>query len=177
MKFRKSFSTVLLSLMTVFAGLVVAQPAQAIDVSVCKIKSNYPHPSTHVTGTINAVSTISCDRKMGSIFLRNTLVKGNGAQWPGSVLSNVNIKSGQSVSNTSCSQGPGANFRTSTYYSIVFPAPLQPQNASGWNYSPWVPAICGGQIASMPTGTIEKTITIDWSTGTVDESPARYSTS
>lgn len=132
MNIKRLLASMAVGFATLVAGVAVAQPAQAVDVSVCTIKPNYPHPSTHVNGTINTVGTVSCDRNMGAIFLRTTLVKANGSQWAGSVFDQINVRTAQSNAATSCSQGSGGNFRNATYYSIVFPPPLQPQNASGW---------------------------------------------
>ncbi len=146
---KKAIGWALPALLLIY-GATFEQPAHAADISFCSVKSNFPHPSTHVNGTINAVGTISCDRKMVEIYLRTTLVKTTtGASWAGSVFNQFGVRSGNSNAATSCTQDP-ASFQTKTYYSITFPSPLTPSHQSGWLNSSIVSVVCGAnRIAGL----------------------------
>ena len=89
-------------------ALGVATPAQAISFGAitCTASVQWPHGSTHVSGTINVVSSVNCSQTMNEIYQMTYLYRTDGAYWPGKPFDKFNVKSGQSNAATSCSQGP-----------------------------------------------------------------------
>lgn len=142
-----------------------AAPAKAnIVIQVCNINVNWPHGSTHVTGTINATSTISCSTVMPNLRMQNYLVRTDGALWSKPLISYLNVTYLPTNASTGCSAGP-ANFMNHTYYNITFPPGYTPQNYEGWHDSPWVGVACGGvsaasQSLSMKSGSGSDTIPV-----------------
>jgi hypothetical protein len=73
----KPVLAVLMSLCFVVFGLSVASPAQAADKTVgdCTIHANDPHPSGHVSGSINATGTLRCKTLKTSLHINVVLEK------------------------------------------------------------------------------------------------------
>lgn len=130
---------------TVITGVSAAAPANAVVVGVCTIKANNPHPSSHFSGTINAVGTISCTIVMDEIYLGIYLEKATGATWSSYPFYDAfNTSSASENASTSCSQGPGT-FRTRASYVLRAPAGYSPAYSANTIYSPWITDVaCGG---------------------------------
>lgn len=107
----------LIALAVVLTGGALAPPAQAIVVSICTIKANNPHGSTHVAGTINSQGTINCSATVDEIFIKVFLHKSTGGSWTNGSRDYFNVRSLSATGATSCSQGP-AVFRTQVQYTI-----------------------------------------------------------
>ncbi|GAA4364311.1 hypothetical protein GCM10023166_08100 [Paeniglutamicibacter cryotolerans] len=115
------------------AGSVgAAAPASAaVIVSVCTVKTNYAHGSTHVSGTINVEGNINCTDVMPEIYLRTTLRKtSNNKSWQGTPKDYFNATTFSTFASTSCNRAPGS-FRGETYYSLRFPPGYTPATAKG----------------------------------------------
>ncbi len=151
---KKSLYAVVLSVILACFGLLAAAPAQAVVVGVCNINAQNPHPSNHVTGTINAVGTVSCSMVMQEIYVLTTLERMDGVTWTGNTRDYFNSNYEQSNAATSCNQGPGT-FRTRVSYVIYAPPGVNPAYATSTVYSPWIGVICGGVTAAtgQPSGT------------------------
>lgn len=133
----------LIALAVVLTGGALAPPAQAIVVSICTIKANNPHGSTHVAGTINSQGTINCSATVDEIFIKVFLHKSTGGSWTNGSRDYFNVRSLSATGATSCSQGP-AVFRTQVQYTIQFPAGYNPRYHANNLYSPWTGVACGG---------------------------------
>ncbi|TFC22098.1 hypothetical protein E3O55_18955 [Cryobacterium sp. MDB1-18-2] len=122
------------------AGLLMATSAEA-TVITCAAKANNPHASSHVSGTINAQGTVTCDGAAAEMYISVILEKSDGRNWQGSAYSMLNTKSGSANAATSCSNGPGS-FRNVTYISVQAPVGST-GNHSETLQSSWVDVACG----------------------------------
>lgn len=125
-------------------GLIVtsAPASNAVVVSICTIKANYPHGSTHVQGTINAEGTIACTSIVDNIWIDVYLEKSTGQEWSAPSKSYNNVSHLANYGNTSCANGPGT-FRARVQYAITFPAGYAPRYHASYLYSPWRSVGCG----------------------------------
>lgn len=154
-------------MLSVVAGGVA--PANALVVGKCTIKIGNSHASTHVSGTINALSSITCTIGMPRLHIQTWLERRDGARWTGKASSWVSAppgKKAQSNAATSCSAGP-AQFRNRTYLSFTSPPRVTPASYAKTYYSNWGWEACGlarsagesGQLAAdvefLEDGTIE----------------------
>ena len=130
-------------------GTVTATPAHAVVVGVCTIKANNPHGSSHVSGTVNAVGTVSCTLVMSEIYVFTTLEKSTGASWAGNNEDWFNSAAESSNAATSCSQAPGV-FRARVAYAIHAPAGVNPRSTANTLYSPWISVTCSTAQIVVP---------------------------
>jgi len=174
--FKRRRVSILVGFATLVAGVAIAAPANAIIVGVCTIKANNPHGSTHVSGTINAVGTVSCTLVQDEIYIRTYLEKSTGASWGGNTQDYFDSSWEQSNAATSCNQGPGT-FRTRVSYAIHAPVGVSPRYAANTIYSPWVPVACGvsNRATSSGNGAAETLETVTFQTLPIpgDASPRR----
>jgi hypothetical protein len=123
-------------------------PASALVIGVCTIKANNPHASTHVSGTINAVGTVSCSVVMSEIYLAVHLEKATGGSWSSwPFYDSYNTKWASENAATSCGQGPGT-FRSRVSYVLQAPPGANPAYSSGSIYSPWISVACGASLVA-----------------------------
>lgn len=75
----------------------------------CGLDVQWVHGSTHVTGTINGVTVISCNGPAGSLTLHYSLIRvsPNYTQWGAAPKSNVGQSSLKNNRAVNCNQGPG----------------------------------------------------------------------
>lgn len=125
---------------------VGSAPASALVVGKCTIKIGNSHASTHVKGTINAVSSIQCSIGMPALHIQTWLERrDDGKRWTGKASSWVSAppgKKAQSNAATSCDEGP-AQFRNRTYLSFTSPPKVSPASFSKTYYSDWGWEACG----------------------------------
>lgn len=142
-------------------SLFAAAPASATSNSTgpggvvihCTISADYPHPSTHVNGTINGVAHVNCDGIVRQISAQAFLVKSGGPAWSGAPKSPTNTTYVNVNAATSCSNGPGS-FSTKIVATVYFPYSFTPAQASVTIASPFVGAACG--VAFAPQGSTEE---------------------
>lgn len=142
---RRAAGSAFLAVALTIIGLTAAAPANAVVVGVCEMKANNPHPSTHVSGTINSTGTLRCTVGMTEIYLRAYLEKSTGSSWGGNTEAWLNTPPGttySSYANTSCSNGPGT-FRTRVTYALTSPPGYNPAYSANTIYSPWYSLACG----------------------------------
>lgn len=142
MRIRRAVSVVFVSFGLLALGVTVAAPAQAEErrVADCDVKSNWPHPSLHVDGSINATGTIKCDSKAYNLHVRVTLEKFVSSSWTGQTSDRLNTFLVSSNAATSCSNGPGV-FRTRVEYVVKKDAGIP--GYSGTLYTAWKDIACG----------------------------------
>lgn len=144
---------------TVLTGVAAPSAANAVVVGVCTIKANDPHPSAHVSGTINAVGTVTCTVVMDEIYLAVWLEKSTGSSWSSFPFYDYyNTSAASENAATSCGQGPGV-FRTRVAYVLRAPAGYSPSYASNNFTGPWKNVACGVGFTAAPTD--ETTFEVD----------------
>ena len=144
------------SLIFVFSTLSQTS-ASAVTAGVCSITPNYPHPSTHVNGTINGQATVQCTMPVPKIVAIPTLERSDGKTYPGTP-STVFMKYGTKVNAAApCSEYRGGNFRMRVEFYIDSPAGYTPAYIHASAYSKWVPVACGVAY-SVPKYEIQKMI-------------------
>lgn len=108
----------------VAALLIPAGSASAGTISAgsitCTINVQDAHGSTHVNGTINVVSTVSCTAPVAMLQQRTALYKVGGSSWWGSQEVTYDVRTVQSNSATPCSQAPGS-FYGAAVTDVVWP--------------------------------------------------------
>ncbi|WP_162940150.1 hypothetical protein [Gryllotalpicola protaetiae] len=115
------------------AQAATAVPAAAAASITCTINVQNPHGSTHVSGTVNVVSTVSCTAPVASITQQTALYKTTGNSWWGTKVTKAATSSAQSNASASCTVAPG-NFYGTAVTSIVWPPGFsgpQPPSAYG----------------------------------------------
>ena len=138
---RLALSSAALAGLFLLTGIVAAPAAQAVVVGVCTIKANDPHPSTHVTGTINATGTVSCSVLMDEIYIKVSLERSNGTVVPGNTQDVYNTSYQMSNASTSCANA--GTWRTRVQYALYAPAGYNPQHSASNFASPWKSVACG----------------------------------
>lgn len=115
--------TSLLGIAGLVATLAIGAAPQAQAASfgpiVCTASVQYPHGSTHVSGTINVVSSVNCSTVMNEIYQQTRLYKSGGGSWLGLPFDRFNVSYGSSNAATACSNGPGTFYGTA--YTILYP--------------------------------------------------------
>jgi hypothetical protein len=89
----------------------------------CDLTVQHVHPSSHVSGTINGVASVSCTGPTSSIVLHYSLIRTspNPTQWgAGTKTSSFGATYLQNNRGVSCSAGPG-NFRGWAQSTITAP--------------------------------------------------------
>ena len=151
--------------------LLTGAPASAVESTpslasyFCILTVNYPHGSTHVSGTINVTATTTCPTAMSSIYIDvelqrtspnpNTWFNGTGITTSGK----TNASDNQA---TSCSQGPGT-FRGWATTTIV-PPPGYVLTGSPTD-SKWGTAVgvaCGLSKSTAAQGTTSDTVLVEY---------------
>lgn len=117
----------------------------------CTLTINYPHASTHVTGTINVTGSVSCPVTMTEIFLQIHLQKSTGASWAGTPKDFFNASWVSANASTACSSGAGS-YRGRAYTEVRPPAGWSPAMQSQTKYSPYVSVGCGGSALAPAEG-------------------------
>ncbi|QRY42348.1 hypothetical protein JVX92_15025 (plasmid) [Microbacterium hominis] len=107
MRYRRRLYALAAVVVAALIGVLGAAPAQAVDVISCAVQVQYAHGSTHVSGTINVVSTVKCTQSVMALKQTTALYKVGGPSWWGTPGTSVGSPSVQSNAATSCSQGPG----------------------------------------------------------------------
>lgn len=133
----------------------MASAQAAILVGVCTLKLGEAHASTHVSGTINALSSVNCTLGMPSIYIRTTLIKNNGPTWQGNVASGLNVPPKKVLSSNkgvTCAMGPGS-YRSSTYVQLNAPSNVQPVYHENTYFTIWRSLACGVSKRSASTET------------------------
>jgi len=132
-------------------GIGVASPAQAISFGAinCTIKVNYPHGSTHVNGTINVQSTVTCSAMMNEIYQKTFLYRSDGVYWAQGSFDRLNISSGASNASVLCTTGGPATYHGRAYTSLKPPAGYTPTSGSveSAGASNWVDCTSGATLA------------------------------
>lgn len=135
------------------ASLPQSQLALLAPTFTCDLNVQYPHGSTHVSGTINVVSRVNCTAAPAMLQLDVSLKRTSLPQktWYSPRASNLKQSSIQSNRAVSCSEGPG-NFQ-GWARGIITPPPgykLQgPPDYSKWGKIVFV--ICGPQMLQSMT--------------------------
>lgn len=155
---RRAITSVAAIIVTSAALVAVSAPASAVVVGICTIKANYPHGSTHVSGTINGVGTISCTKTMTSLYINVKLLKSGGPTWYGTSSLDYGVKNLRGNSATSCSNGP-AKFKTSVEFILDAPPGYKPDRYVGAVISPWRSVACG--VASRAAAASDETVSVD----------------
>ena len=146
--------------MVVIGGAAAANAV--VVVGGCKVNIGDPHASSHVSGTINAVSSIQCSLNMPSIHIQAFLYKAPSKYWTGNADSRVSPGAGKKLQSNravSCKEGPGS-FRNRTYLQFTSPSGVNPAYHSKTYYSPWRSIACGVAF-SAPTQ--DQGLTVDTS--------------
>jgi hypothetical protein len=123
----------------------------------CTLTIQYPHASTHVSGTVNVVGDVTCPITMREMYLRIYLEKSGGGSWAGTPLDYFNVSYLKGNSATSCSNAPGT-FRGMSSTIVYPPAGWTPAYQSESKYSPWISLACG---ASFRAAGEPQTVTFD----------------
>lgn len=154
--------------MVMLGGVTAANAA--VVVGVCKLKIGNPHGSTHVSGTINSLSSIQCTIGMPSVHIQTWLYKSPSTYWTGKADSRVGVaanKKLQSNRAVSCSKGPG-KFRNRTYVQFNSPSGVNPAYHANTYYSPWTSVACGVSRAA-PESSEQQVVDISvMSDGTIE---------
>ena len=141
---RKAFAAILTTLGVVATSLVVAPTANAasnVVVGLCTIKSNNPHGSEHVKGTINATGTISCSMKMTEMYIHVKIERSDGLIVSGGTDDRFNADYLMENAATPCSNS--GTWRSRVEYAIEAPAGVSPAYTANNITSPWYPVACG----------------------------------
>ena len=107
-------------------GLTAVLPAASASAAltagsiVCTVDVQYPHGSSHVSGTINEVSTVLCNEAVPRLSQTTTLHKSGGGSWKGTLKVGYDTKLVQSNRATSCSEAPG-KFYGSAVTDVTWP--------------------------------------------------------
>lgn len=110
------------------AGTVAPASAVSFGAILCTHTVDYAHGSTHVSGTVNVVSTVSCSATMSEIYIRTWLNK-DSLSWAGASQDYFNKSVLSSNASTSCSFAPGLFYGTSTTV-LRPPAGYSPSSAT-----------------------------------------------
>lgn len=127
-----------------------AEPAAATVIG-CNVSVQNAHGSTHVTGTINVVSTVSCTAPVTSLRQQTALYKVGAGSWWGTAVTKAGVSSIQSNAATSCSAAPG-QFYGAAVTSIVWP-PGYTGTTGGDNYGNTTSVNCSTAQIASPLGT------------------------
>lgn len=150
------FSSVLVfSLGGLAGGIDSAAAAASASTITCTINVQYPHGSTHVSGTINVVSTVSCTAPVPRIQQRTALYKSGGSSWWGTPVDKNGVAAVQSNAATSCSQAPG-QFYGVAVTTINFPAGYSPSTHTGNTYGETRDVTCTGASRTIPSSSDEQ---------------------
>jgi hypothetical protein len=112
----------------------------AADVITCTAQANYPHNSSHVPGTVNAVITTSCTKPetqiegIMSLYRNNVFVASGDNTTTGSASMNMNAA-------TPCVNG---SYHSEGGVSVTFPPGYTPPFADLWPVSATVSITCNG---------------------------------
>jgi hypothetical protein len=138
--------------------LLGAAPAEAApaDVITCSIQVQHAHGSTHVTGTVNVVSTVTCTGTVQVISQQTALYKVGGSSWWGNTNTQANVSSLQTNASTSCAQSPGA-FYGAAVTTITFPRGYTPNPQHTDAYGATTNVVCGGGNIATPDGSAQDT--------------------
>lgn len=117
----------------------------------CTLTINYPHASTHVSGTINVTGSVSCPVTMTEMYLQIHLQKSTGASWAGTPKNYFNTSWLSANAATSCSSGAGS-YRGRAYTVVRPPAGWSPSSQSQTKYSPYVSVGCGATSFAPASG-------------------------
>lgn len=153
------FSATLMAVALAFGTMAPAQAA--VVVGVCTLKLGEAHASVHVSGTINALSSVKCTLAMPEVYIRTSLIKSNGPTWQAPVNSYGNLPPGKALSSNkavSCAMGPGT-YRSSTYVELHAPAGVKPIYHSNTYYTIWRSLACGVANRSA-SGTMDTVVDI-----------------
>lgn len=137
---------------TLVIGVAPQAQAASFGSIVCTASVQYPHASTHVSGTINVVSSVNCSAVMNEIYQQTRLYKSGGGSWLGLPFDRFNVSYGSSNAATACSNGPGTFYGTA--YTILYPpAGYSPSRGTieSAGASSWVK--CGSGVTRLaPSG-------------------------
>lgn len=135
---------------------IVVQPAATLRVSdpdlsamaatfTCNLDVQWPHGSTHVSGTINVVTRIDCQIPAAHLRLATSLIRTSPtyAQWHAGTKNQDNTAWLQNNRAVPCNQGPG-NFRGWGWGTITAPPGYQLSGPADYDkYGDIKPVACG----------------------------------
>lgn len=125
-------------------------PAHPNTVISCSSNTQYPHNSSHVSGTINAVGQVNCTGVVRHISLTVTLYNNNGVPLSSGTSSANSVSTLSANAAIPCS---GGAYYGGTIFNISYPANYNPSTGSGSSWSPTVDLSCnGGNIVTSVSG-------------------------
>lgn len=121
---------------------------QGPSVIFCGLKTDYPHGSTHVSGTINVVARVTCDSPVTSLgvtvrLLRSEVSKGDHYEYN---AGSASVSSNKAIS---CLGNSPGNFRGDSNAAITPPPGYTPTYQVLYHSSPTVPVACGSPTAKQ----------------------------
>ena len=147
---RKRTITMLVAGLIALGGTVgVATPAVATETIHCDLNVQYPHGSSHVSGTVNVQARTTCPIVMKEIYIRTWLQKSTGGTWTGASQDRFNLSTLAANSATSCTNAPGS-FRGYATTIVHAPAGWTPASRQHTVYGSWRYVSCqnGGALVS-----------------------------
>jgi hypothetical protein len=131
----------------------------------CNLNVQHPHGSTHVAGTINVVTTISCGAPAAQLRLATSLIRTSPSyiQWHAATKYNYGQSFLQNNRSTSCSYGPG-NFRGWGWGTITPPPGYTLSGPADYDYyGTIVPVACGlARVAQGDGANSSESLTVEF---------------
>jgi hypothetical protein len=141
------------------AALAAEQPVARVG-AYCVLTVNYPHASTHYSGTINVTATTTCPIPMTSIYIDTELKRTAptaGSWWNGFGVTTYGLKSATDNQATSCAAGPGTYRGWATTRIVVPPGYVLTGPPYDSKYGTAVAVACGvnKSLAAIPMDVAE----------------------